>query len=123
MIKIYIYRLLDICFHFIHLGIIFFFLFGWMFDTTIVVHLLLSFAILFSWVVLGIFYGFGYCLITDIQWKIKKLLSEEPSTKYYVKYMLDKMSGKNMNEKVVDKMTTYIYFSIFLISLSLLLNT
>jgi hypothetical protein len=77
--------MLNVLFHLIHLGIIFFFLFGWLWQKTLLPHFFLSILILLSWCGLGLFYGFGYCLVTDIQWKIKKRMGEEPSTEYYIK--------------------------------------
>jgi hypothetical protein len=109
-------KLLNIIFHLIHLSIIIFFLFGWMFERLRFAHFILSLLILLSWCGLGIFFGFGYCLVTDIQWKIKKLLKEEPNTEFYVKYMVDKLTGLNTNPGFVNGMTTCIYFGIFIIS-------
>ena len=107
---------LNILFHVIHLLIIFFYLFGWMIPQTRLAHYILALLILFSWCVLGIFYGFGYCLVTDIQWKIKKMMGEDPGTKYYVKYAIDKVTGLNTNPKTVNVATKSAYFGILIIS-------
>ena len=108
-------------FHIIHLAIITFFLFGWLSEKTLVAHFILSLLILFSWCFLGIFFGFGYCLVTDIQWKIKRQMGEEPYTEYYVKYMLDKVTGIDTNPTTVNAVTTYTFFAILALSTVLVL--
>jgi hypothetical protein len=112
----------NILFHVIHIGVITFFLIGWLWDKTLPAHFILAILILLSWCGLGIFYGFGYCLITDIQWKIKKRLGEKPHTEYYIKYMVDKVTGLDTNPKTVDAITTYTFFIILFISTVLILN-
>jgi hypothetical protein len=116
-------KVVNLCFHLIHLAIIFFFMFGWLFDTLRLAHLILSFLILLSWCGLGIFFGFGYCLATDLQWKVKKRLNQEPSTEFYVKYMVDKVTGRDMNPSIINSITTYVFFGIFIISVILVSNT
>lgn len=114
--------LANIFFHFIHLALISFFLVGWLWPKTLMVHFVLSLLILVSWCGLGLIYGFGYCLITDIQWKIKKLMGQKPKTEYYIKYMVDKLTGLDSDPHTVDSITTYTFFIIFALSTILVLN-
>lgn len=109
-------NLLNIFFHIMHLSIIFFFLFGWLFITTQEAHFVLAVFILASWYGLGIYFGFGYCLVTDLQWKIKKLLGQAPPTEFYVKYMIDKITGLDTNPTIINGLTTSIYFAILILS-------
>lgn len=114
--------LANIFFHLVHLSIVFFFLFGWLSERTLLAHFILSVLILFSWCGLGLLFGFGYCLVTDIQWKIKKRMGEEPYTEYYIKYMLDKVTRFDTNPNTVNAITTYSFFIIFIISSVLVFN-
>ena len=114
--------MMNIFFHLVHLAIIFFFLFGWLLSQTVLAHFILSILILLSWYGLGFFFGFGYCLVTDIQWKTKKRMGQEPYTEYYIKYMLDKMTGLDLNPNTVNAITTYTFFIILLFSTALILN-
>ena len=116
----FILSLANILFHFVHLAIIFFFLFGWLAGKTLLAHFILSILILLSWCGLGIFYGFGYCLVTDIQWKIKKRMDEKPYTEYYIKYMIDKVTGFDTNPNTVNTVTQYSFFIILFISMFLI---
>lgn len=115
--------LANIFFHIVHLAIIFFFLFGWLSGRTLAAHLILALLILFSWCGLGVFRGFGYCLVTDIQWRIKKLMGEAPSTEYYIKYMLDKVTGYDLNPVIVNYVTTYSFFIILALSTTLFIGS
>ena len=112
----------NILFHIIHLTIIFFFLFGWIFEKTLFAHFILSILILLSWFGLGIIYGFGYCLVTGIQWKIKRHMGQEPNTEYYIKYMLDKVTGLDINPDRVNAVTEYAFYIIFILSTFLIAN-
>ncbi len=115
-------KLLDLLFHVVHLSIICFFLFALLFESMRLPHLILSLLILTSWCGLGLFFGFGYCLVTDLQWKIKKKLNQELPTEFYVKYIIDKTTGLNTNSSIINGITTVTFFSIFTISALLLLT-
>lgn len=112
----------NMFFHLVHLTIVTFFLFGWLSSRTLMAHFLLSILILVSWCGLGIIYGFGYCLVTDIQWRIKRRMGEVPYTEYYMKYMLDKVTGRDLNAHKLNSITTYAFFIILLLSTALVLR-
>lgn len=118
-----ILRMLDFLFHVMHIFIILLFLFGWMLEMTRFAHYILAILILVSWYGLGMIYGFGYCVITDIQWKIKKVLGQQPHTEYYIKYLMDKATGLDTNSNKINMVTTYTYFAILIISTICISNT
>ena len=113
---------LNYFFHFLHLSMMSFVLTGWMFPSLRFIHYLLLILILASWLGLGIKYGFGYCLITDVHWKVKEKLDQRPHTEYYVKYVCDKITGWNFNPRVIDGITTYSFFLVLAISTFLMVN-
>ena len=115
--------ILNVLFHALHMTIILFFLFGWMVKETRQLHYCLAVLILVSWYGLGLFFGFGYCLITDIQWRIKRHLSQTPSTEYYIKYLVDKIAGVNSRANIINGITTYTYFGILVVSTVLLVRS
>lgn len=83
-------ELLDLLFHFLHISIIFWNLFGWIFQRFIILHFFSLNLVLFSWVFLGFFYGFGYCFLTDFHWRIKLLKGEKNLPNSYIEYILQK---------------------------------
>ncbi|MBT3271653.1 MAG: DUF2784 family protein, partial [Spirochaetales bacterium] len=52
-----------------HSCVIIFNLTGWIWRKTRIPHLILIGLTAFSWFVLGIWYGFGYCPSTDWHWR------------------------------------------------------
>jgi len=109
-------RLLDFCLHVIHITLILFFLFGWLFESTRSAHMVVALLMFVSWYGLGLFFEMGYCLITDLQWKVKRRLNEEPETKYYVKYMVDKITGLDSNPVFINRMSVSVFFVVLALS-------
>lgn len=97
--------LLDLFFTLLHLLIIGFNLVGWIWEGTRKLHLFVVAATVFSWVVLGIWFGFGYCPITDWQWQIKEKLGERNLPNSFIKYFADKISGSDINAELIDILT------------------
>ncbi len=98
-------KLLDIFFTLLHLLIILINLFGWIFPQTRRLHLLVVCLTLGSWLILGTWYGIGYCPITDWQWQVKEKLGEGNLPSSFIKYFLDKISGKQIDAGLVDIVT------------------
>jgi len=116
-------RLLNTAFHLLHLFTIFFCTFGWLYEPLRLANLLFLLAVAFSWFVLGKITGngYGYCLLTDLQWKLKRAMQQPPGTDSYVKYMADMISGRDNDPALVDKATSVTFFAS--LTISLLLNT
>lgn len=108
---------LDYMMHVIHLGLMLICIVGWMFEPTRLVHLTAVILIAFSWLVLGQFFGYRYCLLTDTQWRIKQKLGQTPHTDSYVKYVLDTVTGRRINQKITDHLTLYTYLGVAMFSL------
>ena len=108
--------------HLFHLMTVFFTLFGWIFKEIRFAHLLLLIITFISWFGLGRFFGFGYCFITDWQWKIKKKLGERPIRGGYIKYLLDRITGRDFDPQKTATNTMKLVFVIFFISAILNLN-
>ena len=106
----------NLALHALHLGVIVFFLGGWLYGPTHPYQLALGGLILLSWFGLGVWKGFGYCLITDLQWKVRRLLGSEPPTEYYVKYIIDTVTGGDAKPSMVNAMTTYVFFGVLAVS-------
>lgn len=65
---------LDVLFFVFHTGLILFNLLGWVWASTRRLHFICIAATLFSWGVMGAFYGFGYCLCTDWHFQVRRSL-------------------------------------------------
>jgi hypothetical protein len=100
---------LDFLLTILHLLIIGFNLLGWIFKTTRKTHLWLVTATLGCWVVLGFWFGFGYCPITDWQWYIKAQLGEQNLPDSFIKYFADKVLKSNINADLIDALTLLFF--------------
>lgn len=98
-------QLLDYFYTIIHLLIIGANLSLWIWPKTRKIHLYIVAITLFCWLILGIWYGIGYCPITDWQWQVKEKLGETNLPNSFVKYYLDKITGKEIPDTTVDIIT------------------
>ena len=96
---------LDIFFTILHLVIILFNLFGWLFPKLLRAHLIFALLTLSCWLILGIWYGIGYCPVTDWQWSIKEKLGETNLPASFIKYFADKVTGRSFDPVVIDWIT------------------
>ena len=97
--------LLDGFLTFLHLAIILFNLFGWIPKYTRKAHLISIIITAASWFLLGIWFGIGYCPITDWQWQIKEKLGETNLPASFIKYYADKITGSKIDPSLVDRIT------------------
>ncbi len=102
-------RLLDIFLTFIHLIIIGFNLFGWIWPATRKMHFICVLATAASWLLLGLWFGVGYCPVTDWQWQVKAKLGEHDLPASFIKYYADKITGKNISSSFVDLITAICF--------------
>lgn len=96
-----------------------FILFGWIWSRTRKINLLFLLFTLLSWTVLGIWFGFGYCPLTDWHWHIRARLGFYDMPDSYIKFLADTLTGMNWNETVIDITTVMAFGVAFMISLAL----
>ena len=111
------YPLYDWLFTLLHIVIIGFNLFGWIWPSTRKLHLIVVALTLGCWLILGIWYGIGYCPITDWQWQIKQKLGEVNLPNSFVKYYADKISGQNISAALIDTITGISFASAIIITI------
>ena len=88
-----------------HTSLIFFNLFGWSLKKTRKWNLLTLSLTLGSWVVLGIFWGWGYCPLTDWHWDILVQLGERDLPHSYITYLLLRILGWAPSASIVENGT------------------
>ena len=113
---------LNFVLHAIHQILIVFSLVGWIFCETRMLNLIVLLLILFSWYGLGTILRkgdlWGYCVITDIQWQIRKELGLDRRSGGYVKYLADSLLGGDFDETRADKWAVAIILDCTLASVS-----
>jgi hypothetical protein len=70
----------------------------------------------FSWFGLGIFYGWGYCPITEWEWNVKARLGETHLPNSFIKYYADKITGKDINATLIDNFTLGFFLAAIILS-------
>jgi hypothetical protein len=96
---------LDYLLTFVHLGIVIFNLFGWIPRVTRKAHFISILVTAASWFILGIWFGIGYCPVTDWQWEVKEKLGEQNLPASFITYYADKISGQHFSPSLINKVT------------------
>jgi hypothetical protein len=99
-----------------HLVLTGFNLFGWIWPKTRKAHFVTIALTGASWFILGIWFGLGYCPITDWQWKVKEKLGETNLPGSFIKYYADKISGKDINPSLVTTLTLGLFIVAVILS-------
>lgn len=117
------YTFLDFMFLLIHTVIILFNLFGWIWRVTRKANLILLLATAASWFILGIWYGIGYCPFTDWHWQVLRKLGNNKLPNSYVKYLIDRIFGTDINATGVDIWVAVLFSSALIISIYVNIKT
>ena len=107
---------LDVFYNILHIVVIFFNLFGWIIKRTRLWHFYLINITAFSWVILGFWYGFGYCFLTDWHWDVKESCGERDLPNNYIAYFLKEYLNITFSEFIVDLITAICFVSVFFLS-------
>lgn len=71
----------------------------------------------FSWFVLGIFYGFGYCFLTDWHWEVREKLGYSNNSNSYIQFLIVELTGVSVDETLVNTLTAIFFFTAFALSI------
>ena len=96
------FAFLNIFFFVFHSALIIFNLFGWIWKKTRLANLIVILLTAFSWTILGIWYGFGFCPCTDWHWQVRIKLGYFDMPSSYTKFLIDSLTGLEVNETSVD---------------------
>ena len=88
-----------------HTALILFNLFGWIWKPLRKAHLIVIILTFASWGILGIWYGWGYCPLTDWHWGILYRLGHNQLPNSYISYLLQRMLDWHLQAMTVDIMT------------------
>ncbi len=111
------YVFLDKFFFVFHSFIIVFNLFGWTWKKTRKANLIVLLLTAFSWFILGIWYGIGYCFCTEWHYQVRMKLGYFDMPSSYVKFLIDSVTGLDVNAKLVDILTLTFFLSALIVSI------
>jgi Protein of Unknown function (DUF2784) len=112
-----LYKIADVCFFVFHIALIMFNLFGWIFKPLRKWNLIALGLTAFSWFVLGIFYGFGYCFLTDWHWQIREHLGYPNPFNSYIQFLIVKLFSVSISERIVNFFTALLFFAALFMSI------
>jgi len=95
-------QILDYLFFVVHCTVIGFNLTGWIWKRTRRWHLFLVSLTVFSWLVMGAWYGLGYCALTDWHWQIKRELGQTHLPNSFLVYLFNDIMGLDLGSALID---------------------
>jgi len=110
-------RILGLLLTLLHFVIIGFNLLGWIWKRTRKLHFIVVCATAACWFILGIWFGIGYCPITDWDWQIKEKLGEHNLPNSFIKYYADMIAGHSVNANLIDMLTAAGFFMAALLAI------
>jgi len=114
-----LYQFLNYFFFAFHTSLVLFNCLGWIFKATRKWNLFTLLLTAFSWFILGIWYGWGYCLCTDWHWQVREHLGYHDQSVSYIHFLVLKLSGKNLSLQLVENVTLWVFLLSFLMSIVL----
>jgi len=111
---------LDYYFLIFHTLFTLFNIFGWIWKKTRRFHLYTIAATLFSWVILGFWYGFGFCFCTQWHWQVMARLGRFPDERGYIQFLVNRVTGREWPYEQIEVWTLIVM--IFISTASIFLN-
>lgn len=103
------WQIFDYIFVIVHTVLILFNLTGWIWRSTRRLHLVSLLLTGGSWLLLGLFYGLGYCPLTDWHFSVLVHLGESDLPYSYIQYLLERLTGYNFSAQLIDNATLIGY--------------
>lgn len=113
-------KILDIFFVVFHSCVIIFNTTGYLFRKLRKYNLLLLLVTALFWFGFGLFYGWGYCPLTDWHWKVLKQLHKTGLPSSYIEYLAERITPLDFDSRMVDKITLFVF--LFSLTISTFLN-
>ena len=109
-------QIIDIFFFVFHTIFILFNVFGWLVPRWRFVNFITLSLTTFSWFILGIWYGWGYCFCTDWHWWVREQLSYQNMGSSYIHFLILKFTSIDIAPNWVEIYTVIVFFTAYIIS-------
>ena len=109
-------QIIDIFFFVFHTTFILFNVFGWLVPRWRFLNFITLSLTTFSWFILGIWYGWGYCFCTDWHWWIREQLNYQNMGSSYIHFLILKFTNIEIAPNWVEIYTVIVFFSAYIIS-------
>lgn len=101
--------MLNIFFFVFHTALTLFNCVGWIFRATRKWNLVTLLLTACSWFILGIWYGWGYCVCTDWHWAVRRKLGYHDESRSYIHFLILKLTGANLDQTLVERGTLVVF--------------
>ncbi|UJH67338.1 DUF2784 family protein [Allomuricauda sp. SCSIO 65647] len=98
-------HLANYFFYIFHTALILFNLFGWLHPKTRRLNLITLSITFGSWFLLGIWFGWGYCFLTDWHYEILEKLGERDLPSSYIAFLVQKVTGWLPENGLINSLT------------------
>ena len=112
-------RFLDYFFLTFHTLFTLFNMTGWLWKKTRKIHLAAMTLTAFSWFILGIKYGWGYCFCTDGHGRLREALGRPIQSDTYIQFLIFDITGINLPPLLVDTATVAVFAVCLVLSIAL----
>jgi hypothetical protein len=97
-----------------HVALIIFNMFGWIWSRTRLLHLITLGLTAFSWLVLGAWYGWGYCFCTDYHARILEQLNDPGADVTFIQLMFQRLFRIELSQPAADGLAVSVFVLILL---------
>ena len=113
------YHAADLFFLVFHTVLTLFNFLGWIWKKTRKLNLITLSLTGASWFLLGLFYGIGFCPLTEWHFQVLRKLGQENLPVSYIKYLIERLAGWEVGAHFVDVATGVGFFVALVISIVL----
>ena len=106
--------ILNVFWFVVHNGLILFNLFGWIPRRTRKWHLAAIGMTLFSWLVMGAWWGWGYCWCADMHFNVRRRLGIHLGETSYTELLLNQIPGVTVSRHFADVLTVSVLVGILI---------
>ena len=112
-------HLADIGLILFHSALVLFNCTGWAWRRTRRLHLLALALTALSWFLLGLWFGQGYCVCTDLHWRVRAALGEPVQDTTYIQFLVRELTGWRPEAGLVTTLTGTVFAVSVVLSVSL----
>ena len=114
-----ILKIIDVFFIGFHTILILFNVFGWLVPRWRLANFISLLLTAFSWFILGIWFGWGYCICTDWHWQIREILGYQNTSSSYIHFLILELTSIDIPARLVDTFTAIVFVTALIISMYL----
>ena len=107
---------LNVAFFAFHTALILFNVFGWISPRTRRWNLATLLLTLFSWTVMGLWYGQGYCVCTDLHWRVRAAMGIDDHADSYLVLLFRLLTGWDPPVRLVNDVAAAVFLTSLVIS-------